>query len=105
FRLQQRQALHLINLLSFLGHQVPVGLLNLGRAAMTAENLEIQTSAQTGEEPDLDNTLGTLIHYGLIERTSDAGVVRQTSSLHRFDHQSDEETAGDTKPVPEISDS
>ncbi|KAJ6018950.1 hypothetical protein N7522_001017 [Penicillium canescens] len=105
FRLQQRQALHLINLLSFLGHQVPVGLLNLGRAAMTAENLEIQTSAQTGEEPDLDNTLGTLIHYGLIERTSDAGVVRQTSSLHRFDHQSDEETAGDNKPVPEMSDS
>jgi hypothetical protein len=99
FRLQQRQALHLINLLSFLGHQVPVGLLNLGRAAMTAENLEIQTSAQTGEEPDLDNTLGTLIHYGLIERTSDAGVIRQTSSLQQFDHHSDEETAADAKSV------
>ncbi|OQD89690.1 hypothetical protein PENANT_c002G11140 [Penicillium antarcticum] len=103
FRLQQRQALHLINLLSFLGHQVPVGLLNLGKAAMTAENLEIQTSAQTGEDPDLDNTLGTLIHYGLIERTSVTGVVRQTSSLHQFDHQSDGETPGDSRSVPEFS--
>jgi hypothetical protein len=33
--------------------------------------LEIQTSAQAGEDPDLDTTLGTLIHYGLIERISD----------------------------------
>ncbi|KAJ5749085.1 uncharacterized protein N7511_010781 [Penicillium nucicola] len=105
FRLQQRQALHLINLLSFLGHQVPVGLLNLGKAAMTAENLEIQTSAQTGEDPDLDNTLGTLIHYGLIERTSVAGVVRQTSSLNQLDHQSDGETPGDSKSFPEFSES
>ncbi|KAJ5728287.1 hypothetical protein N7493_004617 [Penicillium malachiteum] len=72
YRLKQRQALTLINLLSFLGHQVPVGLLNLGRHAMSAENMEILTSAQIGEDPDLDTTLGTLIHYGLIERISDS---------------------------------
>ncbi|KAJ5228284.1 hypothetical protein N7489_008992 [Penicillium chrysogenum] len=102
FRLQQKQALHLINLLSFLGHQVPVGLLNLGRAAMTAENLEIQTSAQAGEDPDLDTTLGTLIHYGLIERISDADLFQQRSSVHRF---GGDRMSPDAKTVPELSDS
>lgn len=102
YRLQQKQALHLINLLSFLGHQVPVGLLSLGRAAMTAENLEIQTSAQTGEEPDLDTTLGTLIHYGLIERTSDAELFQQRSPMHHVDGG---DISPDAKNVPELSES
>ncbi|KAJ5158527.1 uncharacterized protein N7500_008178 [Penicillium coprophilum] len=102
FRLQQKQALHLINLLSFLGHQVPVGLLSLGRAAMAAENLEIQTSAQAGEDPDLDTTLGTLIHYGLVERISDADLFQQRSSMHRFEG---DQTSSDVKTVPELSDS
>ncbi|KAJ5494100.1 hypothetical protein N7463_010187 [Penicillium fimorum] len=102
FRLQQKQALHLINLLSFLGHQVPVGLLNLGRAAMAAENLEIQTSAQAGEDPDLDTTLGTLIHYGLIERISDADLFQQRSSMHRFEG---DQMSSNVKAVPELSDS
>ncbi|KAJ5827060.1 hypothetical protein N7447_003823 [Penicillium robsamsonii] len=102
FRLQQKQALHLINLLSFLGHQVPVGLLNLGRAAMAAENLEIQTSAQAGEDPDLDTTLGTLIHYGLVERISDADLFQQRSSMHRFEG---DQMSSDVKTVPELSDS
>lgn len=100
FRLQQKQALHLINLLSFLGHQVPVGLLNLGGAAMAAVNLEIQTSAQSGEDPDLDTTLGTLIHYGLIERISDADLFQHRSSLRHSD--SDPK---DVKLVSELSDS
>ncbi|CAI7618959.1 unnamed protein product [Penicillium glandicola] len=102
FRLQQKQALHLINLLSFLGHQVPVGLLNLGRAAMAAENLEIQTSAQAGEDPDLDTTLGILIHYGLVERISDANLFQQRSSMHRFEG---DQMSSDVKTVPELSDS
>ncbi|KAJ5793603.1 hypothetical protein N7457_000202 [Penicillium paradoxum] len=102
FRLQKNEALHLINLLSFLGHQVPVGLLNLGRAAMTSENLEIQTSAQTGEEPDLDTTLGTLIHYGLVERTTASEHIQQRSSVRYTD-------GGDVSPeakhVPDLSES
>ncbi|KAJ6143405.1 hypothetical protein N7471_002858 [Penicillium samsonianum] len=102
FRLQQKQALHLINLLSFLGHQVPVGLLNLGRAAMAAENLEIQTSAQAGEDPDLDTTLGTLIHYGLVERISDADLFQQRSSVPNFEGN---QMSSDVKTVPELSDS
>ncbi|KAJ5941139.1 hypothetical protein N7516_001307 [Penicillium verrucosum] len=102
FRLQQKQALHLINLLSFLGHQVPVGLLNLGRAAMADENLEIQTSGQIGEDPDLDTTLGTLIHYGLVERISDADLFQQRSSLPIFDG---DHTSSDLRTVPDLSDS
>ncbi|KAJ5541297.1 hypothetical protein N7494_006373 [Penicillium frequentans] len=101
YRLQQKQALNLINLLSFLGHQVPVGLLNLGKHAMSAENVEILSSAQTGEDPDLDTTLGTLIHYGLIDRISDSdpffvqnGSARQSGEI-----------PAEAKPVPELSES
>lgn len=99
YRLNQRQALNLINLLSFLGHHVPVGLINLGRAAMSAENAEILTSAQAGEDPDLDTTLGTLIHYGLIERTTDASPMSfsSTSPLHSSD-----ELNADATPTPKI---
>ncbi|KAJ5861638.1 uncharacterized protein N7529_008948 [Penicillium soppii] len=101
-RLNHKQALHLINLLSFLGHQVPVGLLNLGRGIMAAQNLDIQTSAQKGEDPDLDTTLGILIHYGLIERTSDAGVFQQRSSTQNSDG---DEMNLDTKTTPDLSES
>jgi hypothetical protein len=85
YRLNQHQALNLINLLAFLGHHVPVGLLNLGRHEMSTENAEILSSAQPGEEPDLDTTLGTLIHYGLIERTSDIETsFQQNTSGHQL---------------------
>jgi hypothetical protein len=102
FRLKHNQALHLINLLSFLGHQVPVGLLNLGRSIMAAHDLDIQTSAQKGEDPDLDTTLGILIHYGLIERTSDADVFQQRSSMNNSDG---DEMITDVKSVPDLSES
>ncbi|CAI7647783.1 unnamed protein product [Penicillium bialowiezense] len=97
FRSKEEQALRLINLLSFLGHQVPVGLLDLGRSVMTDQGMEIQTSARTGDVPDLDTTLGTLIHYGLIERTSDADIFQQRSSMHSSD--------SDAKNLPDLSDS
>lgn len=99
FRLNQRQALNLINLLSFLSHHVPVGLLNLGRAAMSAENADILTSAQPGEDPDLDTTLGTLIHYGLIERTSD--VTQMSISSTEAQHSSDDMNVDGT-PTPRL---
>jgi len=99
YRLNKRQALNLINLLSFLGPHVPVGLLNLGKAAMSAENTEILSSAQIGEEPDLDTTLGTLIHYGLIERTLDTHLssIQNLSAQHSSD-----EIATDAAPTPGI---
>ncbi|KAJ5674035.1 hypothetical protein N7462_009474 [Penicillium macrosclerotiorum] len=102
FRLQQREALNLVNLLSFLGHHIPVGLLNFGRSAMSASNAEILTSAQTGEDPDLDTTLGILIHYGLVERTSDADAL-----FHQnwSPNQSMDEKPADAKLPPELSES
>lgn len=100
YRLNQHQALNLINLLSFLGHHVPVGLLNLGKHEMSAENAEILSSAQTGEDPDLDTTLGTLIHYGLIERTSD---IESSFQHNGYDHQSTDELSKDLKPSQELT--
>lgn len=96
-RLNQRQALNLINLLSFLGHIVPVGLINLGRAEMSSNEAEILSSAQDGEDPDLDTTLGTLIHYGLIERTSDAVSLSFSSTSAQ---QSGDDATFDSTPTP-----
>ncbi|KAJ5239506.1 hypothetical protein N7468_004125, partial [Penicillium chermesinum] len=103
FRLKQFQALNLINLLSFLGHHIPVGLLQFGRHAMSARNVEILTSNSMGEDPDLDTTLGTLIHYGLIERTTSAqSFVTETSAS--ASHSADE-VHSDGKTVPELAES
>ncbi|KAJ5390586.1 uncharacterized protein N7496_001654 [Penicillium cataractarum] len=99
YRLKQREALNLINLLSFLGHHVPVGLLVLGRSIMTMENAEILSSAQSGEDPDLDTTLGTLIHYGLVERTSDADMFQQSAQ------NSSDEMHVEQKVTPQLTDS
>ncbi|KAF3386293.1 hypothetical protein F1880_001048 [Penicillium rolfsii] len=102
YRLQQREALNLINLLSFLGHHVHVGLIMLGRSIMTVENAEIMSSAQPGEDPDLDTTLGTLIHYGLVERTSDANPSFQQKESAQT---SSDEMQTEPKPTPQLTDS
>ncbi|EPS29830.1 hypothetical protein PDE_04780 [Penicillium oxalicum 114-2] len=102
YRLNQREALNLINLLSFLSHQVPVGLLLLGRSIMTAENAEILSSAQSGEEPDLDTTLGTLINYGLVERTSELDMNLQQISSSQY---SSDEMQVDPRLTPQLTDS
>ncbi|KAL4978235.1 hypothetical protein BDW66DRAFT_130584 [Aspergillus desertorum] len=78
FRGEHFEALNLINLLSFLGHQVPVGLILLGKPFLEAWNIEVFTSSRHGEPGDLDTTLGVLIRYGLIERTSDKYPLLQT---------------------------
>lgn len=102
YRLHQREALNLINLLSFLDHHVPVGLLVLGRSIMTVENAEIMSSAQSGEDPDLDTTLGTLIHYGLVERTSDADLSFQHNGSAQT---SSDEMHAESKATPQLTDS
>ncbi|KAL5339177.1 hypothetical protein BJX70DRAFT_397953 [Aspergillus crustosus] len=80
YRGEHFAALNLINLLSFLGHQVPVGLIVLGKSFLEAWDIEVFTSSRHGERGDLDTTLGSLIRYGLIERTSDKYPLLQTPS-------------------------
>ncbi|KAL2838880.1 hypothetical protein BJX68DRAFT_279705 [Aspergillus pseudodeflectus] len=93
-------ALNLINLLSFLGHQVPVGLITLGKSFLEAWDIEVFTSSRHGERGDLDTTLGILIRYGLIERTSDQYPLLQTPSPRS------EKYALDPKAVmPDLSES
>ncbi|KAL3454986.1 hypothetical protein BJX64DRAFT_295489 [Aspergillus heterothallicus] len=93
-------ALNLINLLSFLGHQVPVGLITLGKSFLEAWNIDVFTSSRHGERGDLDTTLGILIRYGLIERTSDQYPLLQTPSPRS------EKWALDPKAVmPDLSES
>ncbi|CRG85975.1 ATPase family AAA domain-containing protein 2B [Talaromyces islandicus] len=70
------EALNLINLLSFFGHHVPVGLLTWGKSALETLDIRILTSSRLGEPGDIDTTLGLLIQYGLIERVSDPYTSR-----------------------------
>ncbi|KAF7161186.1 hypothetical protein CNMCM5623_006830 [Aspergillus felis] len=100
YRMGHFEALNLINLLSFLGHHVPLGLINLGKSVLETWNVEILTSSRPGERGDIDTTLGILIRYGLIERTSDAYVLKDLSP------QSEKELIFDPRAVvPELSES
>ncbi|KAB8202865.1 lipa and NB-ARC domain protein [Aspergillus parasiticus] len=72
YRMGHFEALNLINILSFFGHHVPVGLINLGKAALETWHVDILTGSRPGEQGDIDTTLGILIRYGLIERHTDA---------------------------------
>ncbi|KAE8371208.1 lipa and NB-ARC domain protein [Aspergillus bertholletiae] len=76
YRMGHFEALNLINILSFFGHHVPVGLINLGKAALETWHVEILTGSRPGEQGDIDTTLGILIRYGLIERTTDAYALQ-----------------------------
>lgn len=67
YREEHFEALNLINLLSFFGHRVPVGLINLGKDALETWKVEVMSSSRPGDR-DIDTTLGILIRYGLIER-------------------------------------
>ncbi|PYH45433.1 LipA and NB-ARC domain protein [Aspergillus saccharolyticus JOP 1030-1] len=72
YRLEQWPALNLVNLISFFSHHIPVGLLNLGLPALKALNTEVSTPSRSGDQGDLDTTIGILIQHGLIERVSDS---------------------------------
>ncbi|KAH8692638.1 hypothetical protein BGW36DRAFT_302398 [Talaromyces proteolyticus] len=80
------EALSLINLLSFFGHHVPVGLITWGKSALDSLNIQIFTSSRSGETGDIDTTLGVLIQYGLIERVSDPypgrSLISESSTKH-----------------------
>lgn len=101
YRGEHFEALNLINLLSFLGHHVPVGLITLGKSFLEAWNIEVFTSSRQGEAGDLDNTLGVLIRYGLIERTSDKYPLLQTPSSPL----SERNTVDPKAVIPDLSES
>ncbi|KAF5867387.1 hypothetical protein ETB97_000156 [Aspergillus alliaceus] len=102
FRMEHFEALNLINLLSFFGHHVPVGLINLGKAALETWNVEILTGSRPGEQRDIDTTLGVLIRYGLIERTNDAYAL----SAMALSPRSEKDAILDMKAVaPDLSES
>ncbi|MCJ1365966.1 hypothetical protein MMC16_005091 [Acarospora aff. strigata] len=62
------EALNLIHLLCFFGHNVPVAMLNLGRQVLKDANIYIKSSDR-GSKRDVETTIGTLIKYGLIDRS------------------------------------
>ena len=70
YRMGHFEALSLINLLSFFGHHIPVGLVALGQSALEQWDAQVLTSSQPGESPDLDTTLRMLMKYGLVERSA-----------------------------------
>lgn len=75
------EALNMINILSFFGHHIPVGMVLLGRKALTEANLEIRSLDREGSsDRHIDNTLAILIRYGLIERTLDSDILSDHSS-------------------------
>ena len=92
------EAISLINLLSFFDHAVPVAMLQLGRRALSAFNLEIGSIDREGRSTrrDLDTTIATLIRYGMVERTLRSYNVDRTDS---FKSQSSSGTQGkDSSP-------
>lgn len=63
------EAINLVNILSMLGHYIPVALVLLGRKALANFNIEIRSADREGlTKKDLDTTIATLIRYGLVER-------------------------------------
>ena len=64
------EALNLIRLLMFFNHNVPVTLLVMGRKTLLENDIEIRSIDREGSnKKELDNTIATLIRYGLVERT------------------------------------
>ncbi len=91
------EAIHLINLLSFFGHAVPVAMIQLGRNALCDFNIQIRSLDREGStRRDLENTIATLIKYGLVERTLQSyASSRRTVSLKT---QPSYTTQGDSSP-------
>ncbi|PLB52856.1 lipa and NB-ARC domain protein [Aspergillus steynii IBT 23096] len=102
YRTNHFEALNLINLLSFFGHQVPIGMINLGKQALENWNVDIYGHSRVGDSGDIDTTIGFLIRYGLIERTSDAYALQAKALSPR----SERGEIFDVKAiVPELSES
>lgn len=79
-RMEHFTAINLLNVLAFLGHQVPVGMIHLGKAALDAREVQVMTNGRPGDRADIDTTIGALIRCGLLERTSYTQQQSFTSS-------------------------
>ena len=67
--LQHFEAINLINILAFFDHHIPVGIIQLGRRALSEFNIEIRSMDRPGSlNRNLDETIATLIRHGLCER-------------------------------------
>ncbi|KAK2802776.1 hypothetical protein FQN51_004304 [Onygenales sp. PD_10] len=75
------EALHLITILSFFEHHVPVGMVHLGRKALANHEVEIRSLDPDGNPGrHIDNTFAILIRYGLIERAFDPYLATEQNS-------------------------
>lgn len=101
YQMGQFEALNLINIMSFLGHHIPVGLISLGRAALATWKVEILTPSRPGAHGDIDTTLGILIRCGLIERVTDTYTAHQPTSQQAGDN----DTLDLKAVTPELSES
>ncbi|OAL38649.1 hypothetical protein AYO20_01855 [Fonsecaea nubica] len=64
------EAVHLVTLLSFFAHVIPVALIRFGQPVLQEFGIEIRSVEQIGSmKKELDNTIAVLIRYGLVERT------------------------------------
>ncbi|OAX78989.1 hypothetical protein ACJ72_06697 [Emergomyces africanus] len=88
---QHMEAVNLITVLSFFGHEVPVGMIHLGRKALLECGVEIRAPEEDGSPGrHIDNTFAILIRYGLIERALDPYVlIEHSPTLRRSTELSD----------------
>ena len=88
------EAIHLINILSFLGHYVPVAMIHLGRKGLANFNIEVRSIDREGStKRDLDATIATLIKYGLVERALQPYASLDQSFLSKNSNESKAEPA------------
>jgi len=66
----QLEAVHLLKIICFLNHEVPVAMLKFGQGALADLGAEICSTDRNGGSTrrELDNSIATLIRNGLIER-------------------------------------
>ena len=64
---RHREALNLISIICFFGPHIPVEMIHLGIRALKIASVDV-ASSESGEEADLNTTLGILMRHSLVER-------------------------------------
>ncbi|EER37160.1 LipA and NB-ARC domain-containing protein [Histoplasma capsulatum H143] len=98
---QHMEAINLITVLSFFGHDVPVGMIHLGRKALFECGVEIRAPEEDGSSGrHIDNTFAILIRYGLLERALDPYFLNEQSPIIRRSTE-----LSDSQPTSELDSS
>ncbi|EDN02164.1 predicted protein [Histoplasma mississippiense (nom. inval.)] len=98
---QHMEAVNLITVLSFFGHDVPVGMIHLGRKALFECGVEIRAPEEDGSSGrHIDNTFAILIRYGLLERALDPYLLNEQSPIIRRSTE-----LSDSQPTSELDSS